>query len=252
MGLILGGALLVVTGTDIVFSVNAIGPAILFGFLLAVGLLTVFLSLQLTTVATSTMFMSASVVISGIFGVLFLGDKLTIGKLAGTLILLGSMYLIVSNKEEKKKFTFKAFLACMGVMLTNGFGTIAILLFANGAPEVPESVFMFVAYIVDFVLLAIFYLLLRLRKGGKKEPVKFSKKLLAFGSFGAVSLFFNQQFSTAISDIFPTTILAPLNMGCNVFISVLVGLFLFKEKPSIKNIIGIVIAFLSLLMINFL
>lgn len=226
--------------------------SLIFGIMLAVCLLLTFYAMQITTVAITTMFTAASVIIPIGFGIAFFDDALTMGKIFGLCLLLVSAYLIVGNSgNAKQKFTPKVFWTCMGVLITSGLGSVAIQSFANCSPNGNEALFMLLSYIIEAIVLLVFYWII-LSKSHIKicNTPKIDKKLFIFGAIGTVVTFLTQQLQTSAAAIIPATVLFPFTTGSSVIMGVIVGWSLFKERLSVKNIIGIVVGIISLIMIN--
>ena len=68
----------------------------------------------------------------------------------------------------------------------------------------------------------------------------------------AFCLFANSYFKTLASGYLSAVLLYPLNQGCSLILSAIMAAVLFKEKITIKAVIGILTAFIGLLIINLL
>ena len=68
----------------------------------------------------------------------------------------------------------------------------------------------------------------------------------------AVSLFLNSYFMTMAAAGIPSAQLFPLDRGVSIILSGLMSAVFFEEKLTVKAITGLVLAFVGLLVINFL
>lgn len=62
--------------------------------------------------------------------------------------------------------------------------------------------------------------------------------------------FVTQQIQTNAAVVVPATILFPFSTASGVITGAVVGWIMFKEKLSVKNIIGILTGIISLIMLN--
>ena len=78
------------------------------------------------------------------------------------------------------------------------------------------------------------------------------KKIFGFILIMAICLFANSFFKTLASGYLDAVLLYPLNQGCALILSAVMASTFFKEKLTGKAILGILIAFAGLLVINLL
>lgn len=127
IGAALGGLILIFTKSSVHLDLYTVLTSLLFGLMIGLCMLVTFYSMQVTTVAVSSVFKAASVIIPCIFGAVFFDESITFINVVGFVLFLISVYLIVSKTQEKKlKFGMKALLACLGVLFTNGIGSISM------------------------------------------------------------------------------------------------------------------------------
>ena len=154
IGVVVGGIIMLINKSHFSIDLYTLLTALMFGLMLGTCMLVTLYSMQVTTVAISSMFKAASVIIPCLFGAMFFGDTISVINVIGFLLFLGSIYLIVSkNGEKQMKFGMKAFLACLGVLITNGLGSVSMQLFGELVKGGDEAVFMFISYCVQTVIL---------------------------------------------------------------------------------------------------
>lgn len=103
IGVAVGGIILLFTGSTIHFDLYIVLTSLLFGTMLGLCMLVTFYSMQVTTVAISSVFKAASITIPCVFGAVFFGELITFINIIGFMLFLFSVCLIVSKTQEKKK-----------------------------------------------------------------------------------------------------------------------------------------------------
>ena len=250
MGVVFGSLIMITTGSKMHLDVYTVLTSLLFGLMLGLCMLVTFYSMQVTTVAISTVFKAASVIIPCIFGALFFDESITFINVAGLILFLVSVYLIVSKNQDKEiKFGFKALLACLGVLFTNGTGSISMQLFGKFVPNGEEAVFMFISYCVQSVILLIIYLGYSVKNKTQKAGTV-SKKMWIYGIAGTAAAFLIQQITAGLTSEISALMIFPIIMGSSVLMGVVVGLLCFKEKISFKSMAGFIGVIMSLILIN--
>ena len=120
----------------------------------------------------------------------------------------------------------------------------------DGADSV--SAFNLYTYVFAAAVLLAFYLFNRIKVGAQGEKGGFKKLcgLLGFVFVMSVCLYMNSYFKTLAGGYISATQLYPLNQGAAVILSLLMSSIFFKEKVNLKCIVGIVLAFVALMLIN--
>lgn len=278
---VVGIILTLFDGANFRMDTPAILSALLFGSMIALSSIVTVYSYKIATVALTTMCNTISVIIPCIFGVFLFQEAFTLGKGIGIVLFFISAYLLISpnkNKEkESKPFTFKTLLVCCALVIANGFGSISMQLFSNYSVGVSVSAFMlyshaFASLIIGTVVLVMIIKRkksvslsalqensntfieseLALSQDVVPQPTegKFPKILFLFGCGSTVISFFINQVNTIITPLIPAAILFPSLKGGALIMSALVGWSIFKEKLSLKNIIGIALCLSALIVLN--
>ena len=81
---------------------------------------------------------------------------------------------------------------------------------------------------------------------------KLSVVLLICGAFLAFAVFLINQLVTTVAKTVPSAILFSVSYAISIVITILVGAVYYKEKITLKNVIGIVLCVGALAIINFL
>ena len=187
-----------------------------------------------------------SVVVPIIFGVYLYGESLGMFKIAGILIALIAVYL-ASVKEEGKKHEKAGLL--LPVILFLGSGTIdTTLKYVQKMYVAENDVELFSGSLFGFA--AFFGVLILLIKTIRK-PAPFGLKNLIAGIVLGVPNYYSIVFLIKALQTkgFESSTLFTINNVSIVIVSTLVGFLLFKEKFSLKNKIGILLAVLGIVLV---
>ena len=277
VGVAIGFFLLLFDGANFKLDTPALLSSLLFGSMIVLCQLVTFYSLRITTGALSNMCNTASVLIPTLFGIIVFKEEFTIGTGIGIVLFFAAAYLISSKNNattEQKPFTLKTLLACLGVFFSNGLGSVSMQLFAKYSVGVSESGFMFYTYVFTSAILLVFVSILLINAKRKlslsatapteqtqmqmqaqaqkpRLPV-FAKVLFLFGILSTAISFFINQANTVIAPHIPAAVLFPSLKSGALLMGVLVGWIVFKEKLSVKNMIGVVLCVAALIILNLL
>lgn len=197
-----------------------------------------------------------------IFGVIFLDEKPSALRIIGLVLLTAA--IIIANLDTKKSesgsSSKKYILLCISVFILNGGVSIVSKLhqIESSYTAVSTPSFVCLANIINVIVIAIILTI----KGawGKNAPeeigavtskLKSAKTILIVcgaAIAGGLSYFFQLLGASKLD----ASVLYPMVTGGSVVLSALSGYICFKEKLSVKNTVGIIIAFAStLLFLNF-
>lgn len=203
---------------------------------------------QVNGVSVASVAGKMSVVIPVFFGIFLYNEKLTFLKLSGIIIALVAVYLASVKKEtkiqDKKSLLFP-------VLLFLGSGAIDTLLKYIEINYVPkEDVSIFSGTL--FSIAALFGTCILLVKQ-LKEKTAFGFKNIIAGIVLGVPNYFSILFLIKALQVegFESSTLFTINNVGIVICSTIIGLLAFKEKLSVKNVIGILLAVVGIIMVTF-
>ncbi len=187
-----------------------------------------------------------SVVVPVFFGVLLYDESVTVLKIIGILLALISVYL-VSVKEEKHQVKGVGFLFPILLFLGSGIiDTVLKYLEVNYVPKEDISIFSGSLFgIAAFFGVSVLFF----NKLKKKE--KFGIKNVIAGIVLGVPNYYSIVFlikALQTEGLESSTLFTVNNVGIVVF-STFIALLLFKEKLSLKNSIGVLLAILGILIL---
>ncbi|MHC5201572.1 EamA/RhaT family transporter [Myroides sp. LJL119] len=160
-----------------------------------------------------------------------------------------SVYLILNRSylPKSQNTTLNNNSIYFPVIVFIGFGLIDIL-FKQLAlySTIPYTSSLFYVFASAFILGLLYFVILLIF--GKKQILQINKQTILFGIALGVLNFINIVFYMKAHQVFssnPTTVFAGMNFGV-IILGTLIGYFLFKEKLSKINLIGVLFSILAI------
>ena len=201
------------------------------------------------TVALTSLFGTAGILVPCIAGIFLFGQPMSWGQWGGIALFFVAAYLLIgSSAKIYSGFSLKTFLFLVGAMLSNGFTMLAQQMFTFYVPNGEVSVFSFLSFCVVGVLLLILACIRT--KGEQKVQYKLSPKLLVLGAVSSVVVFIINQLATLSTSLVPPAILFGFINGGSTIIAAIVAAVCFREKLTLRTIFGIAIGVISLIIIK--
>lgn len=194
-------------------------------------------------------FLMLGALIPMISGYLTFGETISLNQWVGFFILIVAVIIMCSyNNSIKTKITTSSFLLLIICGCANGVTDFSQKMFVRELPDVPISVFNLYTYIFSAVTLVIVYVFISSKE--KPQFDKDSQTKYVYILIMSIALIINSYFKTKAAAHLDSAQLYPLNQGIALILSTLMSSVFFKEKLTVKCIIGIFIAFIGLLVIN--
>ncbi len=219
--------------------------AIVLGFLFIITFLLFAYSSQKVGVAITAVSSKMSVIIPVGVGVVLLGDSFSLLKIIGIIAALFAFYFTM-KKGGKLKISSAYFYLPFLLFLGNG-SIDGILKYTEHYFVNDETIlFLSIIFLISFIL-GILVLLIKFIKIKQKIKVK----NIIGGSILGIMNFSTTYFLIMAMGVFQSSVLFPINNVGIVTLSALAGLFIFREKLSITNWIGISLSICAILLISF-
>jgi len=211
------------------------------------------------------MFSVGALFIPCIVGIFFFDEPMNVWQWAGLLLFIVAMYFMVSPAKEKEKTTTKISaktVFMLVLMLLGGGGTmVAQKAFSKVVPNGSVATYSFLMFAFNSVILYACYMgslfldKKQIRINQMQEDTKdskgLSKILLICGLILALAVFVINMLVTELGKYISSAILFSVSYAIGIVITILVGVIFYKEKITIKNIIGIILCVGALTLINF-
>lgn len=222
------------------------GLSILTGFWFIFTYLLMTASTQRSGVTVTSLSSKISVVLPILAGVIVLGEKLNFVATMGIVLALVALVLVLGDKKESGNKNHRKWL--LPVCIFFGTGTGDILMKITEQQNTGDDLGFMIAFIYFVALVfGIIIVIWDLAKGKSKWQWKSAAGGIGLG----VINFFSTSSVYYAMRHFDNVVLFPIyNIGV-VSLTALIGWLFFKEKLTLKNYIGLVIAVIAVILITF-
>lgn len=187
---------------------------------------------------------------------IFFDETIRPVQFVGLAILLSAVLIMCSyNNKIKTPLTKKGVLLLVACGVVNGLTSFSQKLFVKLTVGSDIAVYNFYTYVFSALVLYVCFGIFSVR--GRKGATP-SHQRVRLGSIGgyiavmSVCLFANSYFLTKAAEYLASAEIYPLQNGLALIFSACMSALFFKEKMTLRSIVGIVLAFIALLFINLL
>lgn len=259
-------------GFDLPTVLCALGTAVFMAIELFAGIE----ALKGCSLIVSQMFSVGALFIPCLVGIFLFNEPMSLWQWIGLAIFMVAMYFMVSPSKEKQaekptqKMSVKTLLVLIVGLIASGGTMVVQKVFAVLVPNGNVAMYSFLMFALNALLLYGCYVVSIFFKKGKETPKesvetaqnppinakpkweKLPVVLLVCGAFLALAVFLINQLVTTVAKTVPSAILFSVSYAISIVITILVGAIYYKEKITLKNVIGIVLCVGALAIINFL
>lgn len=200
-------------------------------------------------------FLMLGVLVPIIAGRLLFGEAIKPTQWLGIGVLFVAVMIMCSyNNSIKEKMSISAVVLLIICGTANGLTDFSQKLFVMEMPDVPIAVFNFYTYVFSAAVLIIFYTVFSIKNNlqGTSPGRRGVKKIFGYIAVMAIGQFVNSYFKTKAAVFLGSAQLYPLHQGLILILSSIMSTLLFHERLTVKCIVGLVIAFFGLIIINVL
>ena len=220
--------------------------AIIYGIMLLCAQWFYTIALSMGKTAICATLYSFGFLIPTLSGAIFWEEKITVFGYLGIIIIIPVLIISgmgkkSSNNVSTKSYIFPIFIA---LLCSGGLGIVQKIQ-QNSAYTSQTNAFILTAFIFCFVVSLLFFLFL------KKGEAKIKPKNLA--SCAVVGLFFSSanMLNTYLAGKLDSSVFFPvLNIG-GILLSLILGLIVYKEKLTKKDILVVSLSVIAIILINF-
>lgn len=246
----LGLILILIAGTGFKFNASTVFISLLSGVSLACSTILGIVALRNGTMALTSIFGTAGLLIPVIAGVFLFDTPISIGQCLGIILFFVAAFLLISSSRKiYTGFSFKTLLLLIGVLLAEGSTMLAQQMFAFYVPDGDVSVFSLFSFGIPGICLLL-YVLVNTKKYSADSNAKLTPKLLGLGAILSVAVFIINQLATLAASILSPAVLFTFINGGGTIISTIVAALVFKEKITLKSALGVILGIAALLIIK--
>ena len=186
----------------------------------------------------------------------FYGESIAPIQWIGIALLVVAGYIICTyNVSIKGKMTLKGLVLLILCTVSCGLTDFSQKMFTRVLPEGNIAGFNMYTYLFAGLTLAVCCIGFRTvekKKVTLQSPKKVILPIVGYIAVMAICLFLNSYFKTLAAHYLTAAQIYPLSQGGSVVLSMAMSAVFFKEKINLRCVIGVVLAFIALLLINVL
>lgn len=238
--------LLVLLSENFTVSLYTVVLGVLYGLVTLIGTLFNMKVLICGPMALSTIICSASMMIPALSGALFWQEHISLLHWIGMALML-VMLPFTAKGSNDKPVSLRWLLYCGGACLASGLVGILQKVHQTSAYKDELDSFLLLAFFFSIVFNAV--LLWRNYRRGERISCSFSPRHSVFwmAVLSAVGIALPNKINMYLSGVMDSAIFFPLVNGGSLLLSLLAAIVLFRERPTRRQVIGIVIGLAAVL-----
>ena len=232
--------------TGLTFTTEMLPYAVVAGVLYCSASLLTYLALQYGSFAISMLILSYSLVITILYGLIFLNEPATAFTYIGFAVIAISLYLVrADSKGEEKKVSFK-WLVCI-IISTLGSGFFGVVQKMQQLKFDDKITNEFMVVCLGISALSLF--VIGFIKDGK-DCAYILKKGSPYAITAGLSNGANNMLGMILYTVMAISISSPTRAGVKTVVSFLVSYLIFKERFLKRQIIGVALGALGVVLLN--
>ncbi len=212
-------------------------------------------AVQVGSVSLTILFASCGFIIPTLFGSIYYHEQLNWLHVLGFVLIIVSF--VCSVKKENKKFNFVWLLYAIAGLVTAGALGVVQKIFTSDFTGYALNNFMSVSFMLilgaNLVALLIVWLLDSKKISTKEKSNQTTKQAIlqvVFIAILGISLGAIHSINTNLSGLLPSAVAFPVINGGVILVTTVASKFIFKEKLSLLQMIGIIVGVLSIVCIT--
>ncbi|MBQ7541362.1 MAG: EamA family transporter [Clostridia bacterium] len=222
-----------------------------YGLATAVFTLLNMMALQTGPLSYTNTIVFCAMVIPALSGMVLYGEPVTAGQYGGVALMLLSFVFAMDKKNDTRAMSFRWLALCLGAFLFNGAVGVLQKVHQNSPQKGQLGMFLLIAFAVYAVFSAVLTLIyLRV----KKAPLtalrpELRRKSVVCVLMSGVGIGVCNQINTYLAGAMDSIVFFPLVNGVAIFITLIIGLVVWKEKFTKKQWIGLIAGALSIVLL---
>lgn len=243
-GFFFGQSLLFLGGTVIIFLLNPVKSlsfslgvlpyALIYGVFLVLSQWLYTLSLKSGSVSVCSLVYSFGFIIPAVSGAVVWGEPFGIIKIIG--IILAIICILLSVKSGQKAGKGKMYIVPLVIaMLSSGGLGVMQKVQQKSVYKSETNAFLLFAFAFAFILSFMFFVITKNEESNNKNAKYITVCALTGLCFGGAN-----YINTILAGMIQSLVFFPLQNIATVILSAILGILIFKEKPTLKNSIGFI------------
>lgn len=234
------------SGGELSFNIQIVPYSLCFGIAYMTSVVFVTIAIAIGSVSLTSLITSYSLLIPSLYGLIFLNEPIGKGLIPGLLFLAFSLFLI-NQKDDSKgvSVSFKWITAVFLTFVGNGMCSTVQKMQQVRFDGAYKNEFMIIALV--FVTVASFIAVLIKER---KEVHGYSQKTLWIAFICGVVNGLVNLLVMIISGSLPAAVMFPLISGGSIILTFLIAKFYYKEKMSFKQMWGLCLGVISVVLLN--
>lgn len=240
-------AIMLVLNHGIIISSSSVIWGVVYGSVTAGFLLCKMQALATGPISLTTFAGCSSLLISTAFGSIYFKETVSTVQLLGVVLLIFALFLtMASPKGEDRKAKKMWYMWCLLFFLCSGATGIIFKLHQSSSDAENVNGMMLAASITAAVLFFAVSLVVQRNEDGTLPRIKSPAPIFVIAC-GIVSCGYN-RLNIVLSGMLPSIVFFPIFNGSVILFASLLSIVLFREKITKRNIAGILIGMLALIM----
>jgi len=237
---------IVIAGKNLTFSSESIIYSVAFAIAYSLEAIFTVLAIKTGPLSLTSLLGQYSLIIPTFYGLLMLNEKAGLSLIIGIVLLLISLFLInLEGKKEEKKITLKwVIYVALSFIGNGGCSTVQKVqqINCNGAYK---SEFMIIALIITVITLFVCTLI-----SEKDVMVDSLKKGFPYYSICGLANGAVNFFVLVLATRMPASVMFPIISAGGIITTALVSIFIYGEKLSLPQKIGMVLGIVAVVVLN--
>lgn len=237
-------------------SLTTIVYGLIYGVIIALFLMFKMASLGSGPVSITSLIGCCSLIVPTLFGLIFYEETVNYLQIIGLVVLFVALYLCVDPKSNMK-ISKKWIIFCVIFFLCAGASGVLLKMYNKSGFSAEMNTMMIITALTAMVSFVIIYVvggLLRKRQNKPFLSMEKNKKSLLWSVLfmflcGLVSGGY-QRLNMYLTGALPSILFFPTFNGVVIFLSCASGVVLFKEKLSVKQIIGLILGVVCIMLVG--
>ena len=209
-------------------------------------------ALSIGNVSLTVMTVNLSMVIPVLVSYFYYDEELSVYRIIGIILTIVTI-ICVNDVNSGDKINKRWLIFTILASLSNGAIGVTQKIFNTSIYAVEREAFISSSYVFAFCLTLVIYFILRLsdKKREEGKATKFNPKIFIYIALvgGILALF--QWLNNYALTIIDGTFFFPVYSGGSIILSSLVGVMIFKDKLTKKQLFGIILGVVAIVLMNF-